>query len=89
MTYEDAFIPFVTRHVIAVGVAIGMFFRANPTVWTEDAAGDRHHTAAARQHRGGGHRRDIARHHPALYCLTLIFVMIYGYEWAWCHRVED
>jgi hypothetical protein len=41
------------------------FFRANPTVWTEDAAGDRHHTAAARQHRGGGHRRDIARHHPA------------------------
>lgn len=65
MTYEDAFIPFVTRHVIAVGMAIGMFFRANPTVWTEDAAGDRHHTAAARQHRGGGHRRDIARHHPA------------------------
>src|SRR6266404_2986006 len=30
MTYEDAFIPFVTRHVIAVGMAIGMFFGLIP-----------------------------------------------------------
>ncbi len=30
MTYEDAFIPFVTLHVIAVAMAIGMFFGLIP-----------------------------------------------------------
>lgn len=46
-------------------IAVGMFFRINPALGPEDAACARSDTTAPRQHRGGGHRRDVARRYSA------------------------